>query len=260
MIGKVSAVFRYELKQSFGLGMTISWLLIILFPAGLQQLINSRAMDSISIEVAGLLVAILIPGAVCLLSGLMSMSSFLHAELEGNTWPYVAVRPQGRVTMMFGKYLVSVTRSIMAGFLALMVMLPLTSHTLEEDFGLLVMTSSALVVLSSISYSSLFCLLGTIMHKRPMILAVIYMIAMEGVISVLPAVVNKITIHYYLRSLLVRWMQWDISNLPILSDANIFSVDSTLIILFCLLGINVGCLAVSMALLRNREYHVGDVI
>ncbi|MEC7566111.1 MAG: hypothetical protein VX738_10550 [Planctomycetota bacterium] len=260
MIRKSLAVFRFELKQSFGLGMTVSWLLIILFPAALQQLINSRAMESIDIEIAGLLVAILIPGVVCLLSGLMSMSSFLHAELEGNTWPYVATRPQGRVAMMWGKYMVSVTRSIMAGFLALMLMLPLTSHTLEQDFGLLVLSSAALVVLSSISYSSLFCLLGTVMHKRPMIMAVIYTILIEGVVSILPAVINKLTIHYYLRSMFIRWMEWDIFRLPILSDPNIFSIDGSLMDMVYLLGINGFCLVASMVLLCNREYQVGEVI
>ena len=263
MIGKILAVFRYELKQSFGIGPTIIWLLIILFPSALQLLINSRlgGAGNVAIEDAGMLVVVLIPGAVCLLNALMSMSSFLHIELEGNTWPYVAVRSQGKVAMMFGKYLVAVTRSIAAGLFALMLMMPLTSHALETDSGLLVNVTAALVVLSSVSYCSLFCMLGVIMHKKPLIMAVIYMIAFEGVISILPAVVNKITIHYYLRSMLVRWMDWRIFDLLILDDPNIFSLESnTPLDLFFLAAINVFCLVTAATLLVNREYRVGEAI
>jgi ABC-2 type transport system permease protein len=262
MIGKILAVFRYELKQSFGIGTTIIWLLIILFPSALQLLINLAGYaDSVTIELAGMLVVALIPGAVCLLNALMSMSSFLHIELEGNTWPYVAVRSQGKVALMFGKYLVAVTRSMAAGMFALMLMMPLTSHALETDFGLFVGVTAALVVLSSISYCSLFCLLGVIMHKRPLIMAVIYMVAFEGLISILPAVVNKITIHYYLRSMLVRWMDWEIFDLPILSDPNIFSLESnTPLDLFFLAAINVGCLVTAATLLVNKEYCMGEAI
>jgi hypothetical protein len=167
MIGKILAVYRYELKQSFGIGTTVIWLLIILFPSALQLLINSRlrGAGNVAIEDAGMLVVVLIPGAVCLLNALMSMSSFLHIELEGNTWPYVAVRSQGKIAMMFGKYFVAVTRSMVAGMFALMLMMPLTSHALETDFELLVRATAGLVVLSSISYCSLFCMLGVIMHK-----------------------------------------------------------------------------------------------
>lgn len=263
MIGKILAVYRYELKQSFGIGTTVIWLLIILFPSALQLLINLSlsGVDYFSIENAGMLVVVLIPGAVCLLNALMSMSSFLHIELEGNTWPYVAVRSQGKVAMMFGKYLVAVTRSIAAGLFALMLMMPLTSHALETDFELLVRATAGLVVLSSISYCSLFCMLGVIMHKKPLITAVIYMIAFEGVISILPAVVNKITIHYYLRSMLVRWMDWRIVDLLILSDPNIFSLESnTPLDLIFLAAINVVCLVTAATLLVNKEYQVGEAI
>ena len=87
------------------------------------------------------------------------------------------------------------------------------------------------------------------------------MVAFEGVISILPAVVNKITIHYYLRSMLVRWMDWDVSDLPILSDPNIFSLESnTPLDLFFLGVINVVCLVTAATLLVNKEYRMGEAI
>jgi len=78
--------------------------------------------------------------------------------------------------------------------------------------------------------------------------------------KILPAVVNKLTIHYYLRSLFIRWMEWDIFQLPILSDPNIFSIHGSLMDMAYLLGINGFCLVASMILLCNREYQVGEVV
>jgi len=39
MISSSLTVFRYELKKSFGIGTTIFWLFVILFPTILQLLI-----------------------------------------------------------------------------------------------------------------------------------------------------------------------------------------------------------------------------
>jgi hypothetical protein len=55
MIGKILAVFRYELKQSFGIGTTIIWLFIILFPSALQLLINSSLDGDGSVDIAEML-------------------------------------------------------------------------------------------------------------------------------------------------------------------------------------------------------------
>ena len=63
------------------------------------------------------------------------MTPYLSTELEGNLWPYVATRPYGRSAIMFGKYLVAVTRSLIAGLLAIAIIFPSTSlNQLNVDF------------------------------------------------------------------------------------------------------------------------------
>ena len=126
MLSSSLAIFRYEFKKSFSLGPTFLWLCVIAFPTLLQLLID-QVGSGIPAEFSGALLVGTIPGAVCLLTILSTMSPYLNAELEGNTWPYIAVRPFGRTAMMLGKYLVSVTRSIMAGFLAIALVFPSTS-------------------------------------------------------------------------------------------------------------------------------------
>lgn len=302
MLSSSLAIFRYEFKKSFSLGPTFLWLCVIAFPTLLQLLID-QAGNGIPTEFSGVLLVGTIPGAVCLLTILSSMSPYLNTELEGNTWPYIAVRPFGRTSMMLGKYLVSVTRSIMAGFLAIALVFPSTSlNEINRDVPLpitMVATQSAdgtnhaqwpeengadaatieieyddpyplwfalaiLVVLSSVCYSTLFCLLGTIMHKKPMILSIIYTLVVEGVISMLPAVVNAFTINFYLRSIFLRLMGWELSELPsalsFLNDPNMISQMSTFWDLISLAVLSVIFMVIANALLRNREYHVGETL
>ncbi len=302
MLSSSLAIFRYEFKKSFSLGPTFLWLCVIAFPTLLQLLID-QVGSGIPAEFSGVLLVGTIPGAVCLLTILSTMSPYLNAELEGNTWPYIAVRPFGRTAMMLGKYLVSVTRSIMAGFLAIALVFPSTSlNEINRDVPLpitMVASQSAaetnqaewteengtdaatieiehddpyplwlalaiLVVLSSLCYSTLFCLLGTIMYKKPMILSIIYTLVVEGVISMLPAVVNAFTINFYLRSIFLRLMGGELSELPstlsFLNDPNMISQMSTFWDLISLTILSVIFIVIANALLRNREYHVGETL
>lgn len=304
MLQSSLAIYRYELKKSFSLGTTFLWICVIVFPTILQLLINIIG-SSLPDEFTGVLMVGMIPGAVCLMTILSSMAPYLNTELEGNTWPYVAVRPHGRTALMLGKYFVSVTRSIIAGLLAIAIVMPTlnlnesSSHVplaiakpvvnaqslakselqdvtpngdvndlptdLSQDTALpLWLALSMMVVLSSFSYSTLFCLLGTIMHKKPMILAIIYTLLVEGVISMLPAVVNAFTINFYLRSIFLRAMNWNLTDLPdalsFINDPNMFSQATTIWDLISLTVLSGIFLMTANSLLLNREYHVGETL
>ncbi len=305
MISSSLAVFRYELKNSFGIGTTIFWIFVILFPTILQLLIDKYFVTTL--DLSATILAAMIPGAVCLITILVAMTPYLSTELEGNLWPYVATRPYGRTAIMFGKYLVAVTRSLIAGLLAIAIIFPSTSlNQLNIDIPQPFQTSSTigssvtqpdqkesitentelslniktkelnasqgyplwlalvcLVILSSICYSALFCLLGTIMYKRPMIIAIIYTLIVEVIISFLPVVANGLTLNFYLRSIYVRSMDLELEQ-PVLKalfeNPNFLSQSSTSWDL-----IFVGLLAFSFlfaanTLLRNREYHVGETL
>ncbi|MBA61394.1 MAG: hypothetical protein CMJ76_03420 [Planctomycetaceae bacterium] len=303
MILRVSlTIYRYELKRSFSFGATLLWLLVIVFPTFLQTLIDQGS--SLPEEYSGVLLVCMIPGAVCLMTILNTMAPYLNTELEGNTWPYIAVRPHGRTALMAGKYLVAITRSMIAGFLAIaLVFLSTSLNQLNRDVPPPIVPAEAtadnseqtalanlhpdvndkvtiinvekdvpyplwlslviLVILSSFCYSALFCLLGTIMHKRPMVLAIIYTLLVEGVISSLPAVVNAFTINYYLRSIFLRLMGWELTDLPnilFLNNPNSFSQMSTFGDLICLGILCSIFLFAANILLRNREYHVGETL
>ena len=235
------------------------------------------------------------------------MTPYLSTELEGNLWPYVATRPYGRSAIMFGKYLVAVTRSLIAGLLAIAIIFPSTSlNQLNVDFPQpfetvdtigssvtqpdseeritentelslnaktedlnarqgypLWLALVCIVALSSICYSSLFCLLGTIMYKRPMIIAIIYTLIVEVIISFLPVVANGLTLNFYLRSIYVRIMGMEFEQ-PVLKalfeNPNFLSQSSTSWDLIFVSLLTFSFLFAANILLRNREYHVGETL
>lgn len=80
----------------------------------------------------------------------------------------------------------------------------------------------------------------------------------------LPAVVNAFTINFYLRSIFLRLMGWELSELPstlsFLNDPNMISQMSTFWDLISLTILSVIFIVIANALLRNREYHVGETL
>jgi ABC-type transport system involved in multi-copper enzyme maturation permease subunit len=63
----------------------------------------------------------LIPQVVCLLGLLLWATPNVHSELEGRTWIYLAVRPDGKAMVLLGKYLTAVAWSASACLLALTI-------------------------------------------------------------------------------------------------------------------------------------------
>ena len=108
---------------------------------------------------------------------------------------------------MLGKYLASVSMVIPVALLGLTLAVPLT----DMRDGLQVWWSFAgLVCLSCPAYAAIFLLLGVINPRRAVVLAVVYSLVFELIISFVPAVINKLTVQYRLRALLVDWCDMEL--------------------------------------------------
>lgn len=131
----------------------------------------------------------IIPEVTCLLGLLLWASPILSSELEGKTWLYLAVRPGGKAANLWGKYISAVIWTAMSAFVSLLFSLSLVD---SDDIFRLLLTMSALVVLSCLAYGALFTLLGVVFQKRAMVVAVAYTILFEGIVSLIPAVINQL--------------------------------------------------------------------
>ncbi len=197
-------VLGFECRRGLTPWRIIAFVGLALFPAVLGFLIKSAGAPVSDPERWIFMFFILIPEVVCLLGLLLWATPVIQAEVEGKTWPYLAVRPCGKVPILLGKYLSAVAWTALAAWLALG--LALVAVTPDEGAVRAAWVLSAIVGLSTLAYGALFVCLGVLFLRRAMVLAVAYTFFFEFMISWVPAMVNRFTVQYHLRSLCAKWL------------------------------------------------------
>ncbi len=147
---------------------------------------------------------ILIPEVVCLLGLLLWAVPVIQAEVEGKTWPYLAVRPCGKVPLLLGKYLTAVLWTAAAAGLA--IVLVLAAALPREGAASLALVLAGLVAFSSLAYGAMFVLAGVVFLRRGMVIIVGYTFVSEFLVSFVPAMINRLTVLYHLRNLMAKWL------------------------------------------------------
>ena len=215
-MGNVGAVFMFEWKRSLTLPRMAWWLVLAGFPVFIIGLIrfsiNATMLEQKLPDPAprelwiGFLFA-LGPMLVSMLGTMLWVTPALSAELERRSWVYLSVRPNGGTAVLVGKYLAAVTWVIPPVLLGLAIAVPISGASNGWQIW---WTMARLVLLSTPAYAAVYLLLGTIMPRRGMVLAVGYSLLFELVISFVPAVINKLTVHHRLQALLLQWCELDI--------------------------------------------------
>ena len=202
MIGNVVAVFLFEWKRALTLPRMAWWAVLALFPVFIVGVVRFTAHRNPPREFwAGLLYA-LIPMLVSMLGTLLWATPAISAELERRSWVYLTVRPNGGPSVLLGKYLAAVTWVIPPALIGLSIAVPLAD---SGDGWRLWWTMLRLVCLSCPAYGAIYLLLGTLLPRRALVLAVAYTLIFELVIRWVPAVINKLTVQFRLQALLVDW-------------------------------------------------------
>lgn len=199
----------------------------------------------------GLLLYLLYPQVTCLLLALLYGSSVLANELDGKTLPYLWTRPIRRASFVFGKHLGIVLA--LSGPTALSLCASWALLTRFEHPRLL-LTTLLVSLAALLCYNALFLLLGFLSPRRGMILGLLYGILFELLLSFVPAVINQVTVSYFLRSLYLRLggltppseMPTDLAGAPL--PLTLFALG--LILLLPLLA--------ATLLATHREYAVKD--
>lgn len=202
MTGNVSAVFLFEWRRSLTLPRMAWWGVLAVFPVFIVGLIRFTAYQSPPREVWTWLFFALVPMLVAMLGTLLWTTPAISAELERRSWVYLAVRPNGGTAVVLGKYLAAVTWVIPPALLGLSIAVPLAD---TGDGWRIWWTMVRLLCLSCPAYGAIYLLLGILLPRRAMVLAVAYTLIFELVIAWVPAVINKLTIQYRLRAILMQW-------------------------------------------------------
>ena len=206
-------VLIFELRRSLTIGRLAVWLILVAFPVSIITAMITMArlnMDPFIAEELivpfGMAMYFLIVEVTCLLGLLLWATPAISTEIEGQTWVYLIMRRSGRSTVLIGKYLTAVLWTMSAGLLAVALCSIVVGPTIGAELWWVM---SVLVMLSCVVHAALYLLIGAFFYRRTMVAAVLYTVLIEGVVSFIPALVNKFTINYRLRGLLADWMEWE---------------------------------------------------
>jgi ABC-type transport system involved in multi-copper enzyme maturation permease subunit len=218
VIGNVGAVFAFEWKRALTWSRMLWWLGLALFPMFIMAIIRINAFNVTPVErrmeeswqsvwrgLCAWLIFALIPMLVSMLGTLLWTTPAISAELERRSWVYLAVRPHGGTAVLLGKYLAAVTWVIPSAILGLSIAVPLAGFATPEDSWRIWWSMTRLVLLSAPAYAAIYLLIGVVLPRRAMVVAVAYTLIFELLISFVPAIINKMTVQYRLRSLAAEW-------------------------------------------------------
>lgn len=247
MIAALLEVFAFELKRSLTFSRLAMWGAMAIFPAVLLAIVRLQLGEPIPRENATLAIFVLVPQVSCLLGLLLWATPAIQAEQEGQTWIYLATRPHGKIAVVLGKYLIAIAWTISAGIISVSASVLASSTTEPERLWA---TVCGLVVLASLSYGSLFLLIGVLVTRRAIAAAVSYTLLIEFALSFAPATINKLTVSYRLRALLADGIGLD----ALRSRAEIlFGEQATTSHLLFVVGYSVCLLAVTLFIVLFRE-------
>ena len=208
--------------------------------------------DDVTIAtISAIYLFLLYPQAICLLLALFYGTSVLGSELDGKTLTYLFVRPLPRWRFVVGKYLGIVAALAVPTSVSLLLswLLLGAGSGLAVFGGVLVGTIGALI-----AYNALFTLFGFVLPRRAMIVALLYGLIFELVLSFVPALVNQFTVTYYLRSLVVAILDLRVPE-EIARVVGGASVPGSLIAIATIVAVALG---LSSWFASHREYVVKD--
>jgi ABC-2 type transport system permease protein len=151
----------------------------------------------------------LIPHALAPLAALLYATGIIQDEVEEQTLTYLLLRPLPRWALYLVRLLATLllTALLTALFTAItFVTIALTAHEPVTSALLLQAGKAAgALALAQAGYCGLFGLMGLLM-RRSLFVGVAYIFLFEGLLASYDTVARKMTIMYYFRVLILRWL------------------------------------------------------
>ena len=256
-MNSLRAVFVYEWKRTLTLGRIAWWFAMAAFPVMITILIRTLSdlerIPDIEAQKStwSVTLYVLIPCVCVALSVLLTAAPAVASELEQRSWAYLATRPNGIFWLLLGKYLVSVTWGTTAAWLGTFLSVALCG--MNEPVRMM-LSLSTLSLLSALAYSAVYMLVGAIFPKRAMVFCMMYTVIVELVFGSIPAVINRMTVQFRLRTLFVNWMPLDerIKNESVFQY--VMADGSSIVQCFWLLTMSVLFLVAAIVVAHRKEF------
>lgn len=249
MFRAVLDVFSFEMKRALTHGRLLVWIALAGFPSALMLLVRSQTgSDAPPDSALAIMTYFMVVQVSCMLGLLLWATPIVASELEGQTWIYLATRQYGKLALVLGKYLVAVVWTISAGLISSIGVALICGHS---DPWRLMFVLQALVCLGSLCFAGLYMAIGVLAFQRAMVIAVIFTLIGEGIVPLIPAMINRFTVSYRLRSLFTEWM----GDAELQSQAfEVFGYESVTQHLSCMLIYMIVALLIALLVVGKREY------
>ncbi len=243
-------VISFEGRRTRTRGRIAIWLALATLPSLLMILLQTQATQSVPEETLAVMCFYLVAQVGCMLGLLLWATPAIGSELEAQTWIYVALRPHGKTAILIGKYIVAAAWTASAGMVSA---IGIAFASRYSEPWTLATALLLLVLMSSFCYAALYVLIGVAFSARATVVAVVYTLLFEGVLSTIPATINKFTVCYRLRALLAEWV-----DLPAVRTAaeELFGYEPAWQHVACLALYTIVVLLIALYLVRTKEFPV----
>jgi ABC-2 type transport system permease protein len=256
-LGALGALFVLTLRQAARGRRLLVLSLLFALPSVLAAVVSlaaRRAPQPGALEFA--FVFNLIPHALAPLTALLYAAGLIRDEVEEQTLTYLLLRPLPRWAL----YVVKLTATLLVTCLLTAVFTALTfvviAATTREPVaaGMVerALTTAGALALAQVGYCALFGLMG-LLTRRALLVGVAYIILFEGLLASFDTVARRLTVMYYFRVLVSRWLD------PAYAKAWSINLDTAPEARACvliLLGVGLVLTAAAALLFAGREFRM----
>jgi ABC-2 type transport system permease protein len=210
-LGALAALFVLALRQyAHGRRLLILALLFALpsVLAAAVSLASRQAPEASTLEFG--FVFNLIPHALAPLAALLYAAGIIRDEAEEQTLTYLLMRPLPRwalyVIKLFAALLITCLLTTIFTAATFAVIAATASEPLAEGLVGRALTTAGALALAQVGYCGLFGAAGLV-TRRALIAGVAYIVLFEGLLASLDTVARRLTLMYYFRVLILRWLQ-----------------------------------------------------
>ena len=170
--------------------------------------LTSRYAPAAALEFA--FVFNLIPHALAPLAALLYATGIIQDDVEEQTLTYLLLRPLPRWALYLIKLLATLLVTALLAVVFTAAAFATIALTASEPpaAGLVgrALTMAGLLGLTQVAYCGLFGLLGLLI-RRSFLAGVAYIVVLEGLLATIPTVARRLTMMYYFRVLVLRWLE-----------------------------------------------------
>ncbi len=214
--------------------------------------INGESVSGAAIF--GLMIWLLYLRFIVPVLGVFYGTALIADEVEDRTITYLFTRPVRRGAVLVGKYLAYLACTVLlilpSVVLVFFLIVPLGGGSVGEQFPAL-LSDLAMIALGLAAYGALFALVGARI-RRPLVAGLVFSLGWEPGVLLFPGYLKRLTVAYYLQSLVPHAMPQDSSiNVLLQVFAEVPGLASSLTALLAITGT---ALWAASRTVEDREY------